>query len=125
MFERPSRKWFEQVLIVFLVVVVGFLVASNAYYQSRSGKQRTLFYQLEILRSSINLYKFINGRNPGNLEALAAVVYKFPNEEQTRRYIENAPIDREGKVIDPFQNPYFYDVKTGWIRSSTSGYEFW
>ncbi|MBI2975062.1 MAG: hypothetical protein HYY43_05685, partial [Deltaproteobacteria bacterium] len=63
-FQSPNRKWFEQVLVVVLIVVVGFLAASNVYYQNRAGKQRMLFYQLQILRSSINLYKFINNVNP-------------------------------------------------------------
>lgn len=124
-FTKPERKWFEHTLVVMLVVVVGFLVASNLYYQDRSGRQKMLFYQLQILRSSINLYKFINGSNPANLEVLATGIYKFPGEELTRRYIENAPIDKDGKVVDPFGRSYYYDGRTGWIRSSSSGYEFW
>lgn len=124
-FTKPERKWFEHVLVVLLVVVVGFLVASNLYYQDRSGKQKMLFYQLQILRSSINLYKFINGTSPANLEAVATSIYKFPGEELARRYIENAPIDKDGKVVDPFGKPYYYDGHTGWLRSSSSGYEFW
>lgn len=124
-FERPQRKWFERLLVALLIVVVGVLVSSNVYYQNKSGKQRTLFYQLQILRSSINLYKLINLKNPENLEALATEIYKFPGEGLTRRYIENAPIDKNGNVVDPFGNKYYYDARTGWVRSSTSGYEFW
>ncbi len=124
-FTRPERKWFENALVVVLVVVVGFLVASNLYYQDRAGKQKMLFYQLQILRNSINLYKFINVSNPANLEVLAAGIYKFPGEELSRKYIENAPIGKDGKVVDPFGKTYYYDVRTGWIRSSSSGYEFW
>lgn len=122
---KPSRKWFEQVLIIALVAVVGFLVASNSYYQNKSGKQRTMFYQLQILRSSINLYKFINGTNPENLELLATGHYKFPGDDLSRRYIDSAPINKEGNVVDPFGEPYYYDKATGWIRSASSGYEFW
>lgn len=124
-FEKPQRKWFEQVLVVALVLVVGFLVASNIYYQNKSGKQKTMFYQLQILRSSINLYKLINNKNPETLELLVEEVYKFPGETLMRRYIENAPIDKHGVVVDPFGKGYYYDSKTGWIRSATSGYEFW
>jgi hypothetical protein len=105
--------------------VVGFLAASNVFYQSRNGKQRALFYQLQILRSAINLYKLINNKNPPNLEAMASGAYKFPGEELARRYIDNAPIDKAGIVVDPFGKAYYYDAATGWIRSATSGYEFW
>lgn len=124
-FEKPKRKWFERVAVIGLVLVVGSLAASNVYFQDKFGKQRMLFYQLQILRNSINLYKIINNKSPETLEMLATGVYKFPGEDLTKRYIENAPIDKDGKVIDPFNKPYYYDSKTGWIRSSTTGYEFW
>jgi hypothetical protein len=124
-FVTPERKWFEKVLVVALVLVVAFLAGSNVYYQNKSGKQRTMFYQLQILRSSVNLYKLINNRSPKDLESLVTEVYKFPGEDLARRYIENAPINEKGDVIDPFGRPYYYDGKTGWIRSATSGYEFW
>lgn len=124
-FERSSRKWFEHVLIVVLIAVVAFLVGSNVYYQNKSGKQKMMFYQLQILRSSINLFKLINDKNPESLKELASGYYKFPGETITRRYIENAPIDKNGNVVDPFGDSYYYDAPTGWIRSSTSGYEFW
>jgi len=121
----PERRWFEKLLVVVLVLVVAFLAVSNVYYQNKSGKQRTMFYQLQILRSSINLYKLINNRNPQSLESVVTEVYKFPGEDLARRYVENAPIDEKGDVVDPFGKAYYYDVKTGWVRSSTSGYEFW
>ena len=124
-FEKPKRKWFERVAVIGLVLVVGILAASNVYFQDKFGKQRMLFYQLQILRNSINLYKIINHSSPKTLEDLATGVYKFPGEELTKRYIENAPIDKAGQVVDPFNSPYYYDGQTGWIRSSTSGYEFW
>ena len=124
-FERPKRKWFEQAVVFFLVFIVGFLAVSNIYYQNKSGKQKAMFYQLQILRSAINLYKFINSRNPPDLGVLAGGVYKFPQEELARRYVENAPIDKNGIVVDPFGKPYYYDAETGWIRSLSKGYEFW
>ena len=124
-FTRPERKWFEPVLVLVLVGVVASLVGSNLYYQYKSGKQKMMFYQLQILRNSINLYKLVNSQNPKNVEELATGVYKFPGEELTRRYIENAPIDKNGYVVDPFGNKYYYDGNRGWIRSSTSGYEWW
>lgn len=124
-FEHPQRKWFEQIMVLILIVVVGFLAGSNIYYQNRSGKQKMLFYQLQILRSSINLYKIINRHNPDDLVDVAAGVYKFPGEEMTRRYIENAPIDADGRVVDSFGKPFHYDKATGWIRSDSRGFEFW
>lgn len=120
-----ERKWYENLSVAIVVLVVGFLVGSNIYYQQRAGKQKTLFYQLQILRNAINLFKIVNSKDPENLRVLATGYYKFPGEDQTRRYIENAPIDERGEVVDPFGNIYNYDAVSGWIRSSTKGYEFW
>ncbi len=123
--ERPARKWFEKILVLVIVLVVGFLVGSNVYYQQKSGKQRTMFYQLQILRNSVNLFKVIKQRSPNDLRELASSVYKFPGEDLTRRFIENAPLNEKGEVVDPFGGKYYFDNVTGWIRSSTTGYEFW
>lgn len=120
-----KRKWYEGLSVTLIVIAVAFLVGSNVYYQQRAGKQRALFYQLQILRNSLNLYKMVNRKNPENLKVLATGIYKFPGDELTRRYVDNAPIDARGEVVDPFSNPYDYDSATGWLRSSTRGYEFW
>ena len=123
--QKPARKWFEYLLVLAVIIVVSFLVGSNVYYQQRAGKQRVMFYQLQILRSAINLFKVVNKAAPHSLVELAVGYYKFPGEGLTKRYIENPPIDEKGRVVDPFGNPYYYDSKTGWIRCATQGYEFW
>lgn len=124
-FATPRRRIFEYLAYAAVIMIVLFLVGSNLYYQNKLSRQKTLFYQLEILRSSINLYKVINKGNPPSLIVLAKGVYQFPGDTETKRYIENAPIDKMGQVVDPFGGAYTYDSETGWVRSATKGYEFW
>lgn len=124
-FESPSRNIIEHLVFVVVVLVVGFLVGANIYYQRMDTKQKTLYYQLQIMRNAVNLYKVVEKKNPENLLVLAESIYSFPGDRETRKYLMNVPLDRGGKLVDPFGSMYIYDVKTGWVRTSTSGYEMW
>jgi hypothetical protein len=41
------------------------------------------------------------------------------------KYIEGMAVDNESNLLDTFGAPYRYESKTGWVRSSTKGYESW
>lgn len=120
-----KRKWYEVLLVLVLVGSVAGLMGASSYYEYKSNQQKSLLYQLQILRNTLNLYKLVTKSNPESLAELATGSYTFPGEEVARPYIQNAPIDKEGRVVDPFGSEYEYDSETGWIRSSTTGYEFW
>lgn len=120
-----KRNKLEHVAVILVVMLVAFLVGANIYYQRQESRQRALYYQLQIIRSGINLFKVVNKRNPNNLVELAKNVYNFPGDMETRRYLSNVPFDKQGNLIDSFGNNFFYDPKSGWIRSSTGGYEMW
>lgn len=122
---RRKRHGLEYVLVSIMVMAVGALVVSNLYYQNKLEKERAMFYQLQILRSALNIYKIINRNNPASLVELASGTYQFPDDDTTKKYVENAPIDKYGHVTDPFGAQYQYDSEWGWIRSGTHGYEFW
>jgi type II secretory pathway pseudopilin PulG len=124
-FKEPERSFIEHVVVVVVVLVVAFLVGATIYYQRQDTQQKALFYQLQIIRSSINLFKIVDKRNPHNLIEVATGFYKFPGDVETKKYLTNVPFDREGNIIDPFGRPYLYDSATGWVRSGTSGYEMW
>lgn len=123
--DKPRRNSLEYLLIIAVVLVVGFLVGANIYYQRLDAKQKALYYELQMIRGGINLFKIVQERNPRNLTELAQGVYKFPGEMETKKYLTNVPFGKDGEMIDPFGNPFFYDYKTAWLRSSTSGYEMW
>ena len=120
-----KRSTIEYFLILAVVLVVAFLVGANIYYQRLDTKQKALNYQLQMIRSGINLYKIVEKDNPTNLIALAKGVYSFPGDNLTRKYLTNVPFTTSGELVDPFGNIYIYDKSTGWVRSGTSGYEMW
>lgn len=119
-----KRNWENAVLIVIVLVTVG-LMAASVRFERLVGNQKLMFYQLQALRTSVNLFKAITKRNPINLVELATSEYSFEGESASHRYLEVPPTDKKGEIVDPFGHPYFYDSGTGWVRSSTSGYEFW
>lgn len=123
--ESLKRNKFEYVVIVAIVLVVAMLVGANIYFQRQESRQKALYYELQMIRSGINLFKVVENRNPKNLAELARDVYQFPGDKETRKYLTNVPFNDKGELVDPFGNGFIYDYKTGWIRSSTSGYEMW
>ncbi len=93
------------------------------YFERQLSNQKAMFYQLQALRTSINLFKAVNGRNPGNLTEMISSEYKF----QVRIYLgafHNPTLNEDGSIIDPFETPYQYDkVRMG--QGASAGYEYW
>ncbi len=123
--SHNRRNYIEYFVIVAVVAVVVCLVGANIYYQRLDTRQKALYYELQMIRSGINLFKVVNNSNPKNLAELAKGVYNFPGDAETRKFLTNVPFDKMGNMIDPFGNNFVYDFSTGWIRSSTTGYEMW
>lgn len=121
----PDRGIWEVILVGAVAVITAAIVLGNIYFERKLDRQKSLFFQLQILRSGIQTYKLVHGRYPPSLEALATGTFRFPGEDVGRRYVENLPLEKEGKVADPFKKPYRYDPFRGWVNSDTDGYEFW
>jgi hypothetical protein len=120
-----NKRNVERVVFVAVAILtVGVLIAS-INFERRMSNQKLLFYQLQAIRTSINLYKAIEKSNPSSLIELNRAEYEFPDESIKRRFLEVPCDSLQGGCNDPFGNPYFYDNKTGWVRSSTSGYALW
>jgi len=120
-----SRKTFESSILVAIAVVTFGIMLISLRYEGKLNNQKTLFYQIQAIRTAINLYKAINRTNPPTLIALVTETYTFPDEERHRTYLEGASLGDSGSFSDPFGNPYTYDADSGWVHSSTKGYEFW
>jgi len=120
-----NRRAFERIAFVAVALItVGVLIAS-INFERRISDQKLLFYQLQAIRTSVNLYKSIEKRNPSSLIELDSSRYRFPGDKSDRRFLE-IPCGGENAVcLDPFGNPYVYDSATGWVRSSTPEYALW
>lgn len=123
--EIFRRKGWENAALVAVVIVTVALMLASIRFERLVGNQKLLFYQLQALRTSVNLFKAMTKRNPASLAELANSEYSFEGENISRPYLELQPINKKGEIVDPFGRPYTYDSGTGWVRSRTSGYEFW
>lgn len=119
------KRFYERCVLVAIALLTIAIMAVSIYYERQLSNQKAMFYQLQAIRTSVNLFKAINKDSVKDLATLAQEEYVFPNEEMPRRYLTGANIDSKGRILDPFGNAYFYDVMTGWVRSTTPGYEFW
>ncbi len=114
---RRRRSYFEIVIIVVVVCLAVVLGAGLYAGRAKSLKSELLIHELDMMRSSLLVYKIINRRNAKNLEQLASSTYYVKGSN--RAYIEQLPPSIDGKIIDPFGNPYSYDSKTGWVFSTS------
>lgn len=115
----------EKALMVVAALVTMGLIVSSFNFEKNVAKQRELFYQLQAVRTAVNLYKAINKNNPLDLDLLLKEKYSFPGEGIKRQFLE-IPFNREGDMLlDPFGKPLKYNRVTGWVSSITSGYEYW
>ena len=122
---KKSRAKYE--VVILLIVIVAALIAGFGIYKARSGvdKGKLLMTELEQIRSAITTYKTLNKVNPPTIEDLTKLTYSFSPNEKPRPYLSDIAVNREEKPVDPFGNPYKYDVSKGWVTSSTKGYAEW
>jgi len=122
--NKPRAK-FEWVIIA--VVLVAAIVVAFGIYTKRDnlGKSKLLISELEGLRSAVQMYKTMNKANPPSLTALTKLNYSFEPGQAGKPYLNSSNITEKGDVLDPFGNPYKYDNRTGWIVSTSKGFEKW
>jgi len=119
------KRNYERLALCLVAVLTVAIMGVSIHFERQISNQKAMFYQLQALRTSVNLYKAITRRNPKTLHAMLDEEYSFPGEEMARRYLQGVMLDKKGEIVDPFGNPYTYDDISGWVRSSTSGYEYW
>lgn len=120
-----KKRMTQNVLLVAVAVITLAIVITSNHFENRIHNQKLLYYQLQAIRTSVNLFKAINKRNPHSLNELAVAEYQFPGDDHARRFIEILDADHTGTPLDPFGHQYIYEFDSGWVRSSTPGYEYW
>lgn len=120
---KAKRSVWE--IIVVAVVVTLTVIMSAAIYARRvdAEKGRLLMRELVMLRSSLVLYMIVNHERVESLAELQSRRYGVGGV--VLPYADELPVSDDGEVIDPFGNPYHYDKKSGWVSSTTSGFELW
>lgn len=118
--KRPSYETVIVVVAVLLAVIMGAaLTASRAELEKRSLMTR----ELSAMRGAIASYRMLKKANPTSLGELAAASH--PVGEGDMPFIDRLPGGEADAATDPFGHPYAYDPQTGWVASTTPGYERW
>lgn len=123
-----KNRLFEISGLIIVALLTLTLTVVTFYFQRQITKQRILFHELRVLRTSVNLYRAINNHNPKSLYELATETFRFPDENIQRKYLDYR-VQNEGdnanELLDPFGHPYAYNSQKSWVWSTTKGYEFW
>lgn len=119
--RRPAYEWIVIGGVVLLAVIMAFAITSA---RARVEKSNLLVDELQAIRTAIVAFRMTNGAYPASLSDLTAMTFDAGNGDQ-RPYLEGVPGGMEGRWIDPFGSPYFYDPATGWVMSLSPGHERW
>lgn len=123
--KSTNRGKIEKVIL--LIVFLGALVFVAVTYmrECKVAKEKALYSQLAAMRQGIGLYGVLEKSFPKSLIELAYATYRMPGDSMNRKYVEMVQVGKDGKIVDPFGTPYYYDPKTGWINSATPGFKDW
>jgi len=96
-------------------------------------QEAALKTELSNIRTSIRLFKMLNGRNPASLREMIEMKVMFPARIGSgytasifkESYLMKNAVDAEGNKVDAYGNPFLYDPQQGEVRASTKGYEAW
>ncbi len=120
---QHKRSTYE-IVLVSLVVLLSVALAMGLYAQrAKMRKNAVLLEELALLRNGVMLHRLVNKALPPSLSELAGGTYDV--EGTPHSYLQRVPPRRDGAFIDPFGNFYRYDVRSGWIHSTTPGCERW
>lgn len=124
MAANGRRSWERTSLILIAVVAVAVMIFAFRL-EKKLLNQRMMYYQLQSIRKSIDLFRAVEGKNPASLQELASTEFSFAGEDQKHRFLESPTMNERGLFLDAFGSLFEYDPASGRVKSSTRGYEFW
>jgi type II secretory pathway pseudopilin PulG len=135
--RRGSRKGFTSLDALIALCLIGILtgiVIPKYQRVAHEAQKVALKTGLSNIRTSITLFRMLNGRNPDSLHELIEKDVMLPARIGTgpyadsifkQKYLLPQAIDTKGNMLDSFGNPFLYDSVQAEVRSSTKGYETW
>ncbi len=117
---KNNSKGYSALELVVSFWIVLTLIGIFGIYASRvvvAAREVALRNELYNLRLSLELYKVFNKSNPKEIGDLYNSVKDY--------FVMINRFDKAGKLLDPFGNEYYYNPKTGRIRSATERYINW
>lgn len=132
--KRKGLTVIEAVISLCLIGVLLLIVVPRYQRLAREAGETTLKAELGNIRTTVKLFRLLNGRYPESLRELTEKKILMPagagtdayrNSVFDDRYLLPNAVDAQGNIIDAFGARYVYEPGTGRVRSDTSGYENW
>lgn len=127
--RRPRGLTLFDTLLVCVLVSVLIGAFMNYYDRTvRKARETALQTGLANIRLSVQLFRAVNGRYPGDLKELLRSKLLMPTREGSlldQEYLRAQALDAGGNPVDPFGWRYRYEPAGGRVSSATAGYEEW
>ncbi len=125
----------DTVITLCLIGILIGVVIPKYRHVARAAQESAIKAALVNIRTSIKLFKMLNGRNPQSLKEMIEKKIMLParvgSDKYTgpiflkESYLMEYAVDTEGNIIDAFGNPFIYNTSKGEVRTTTKGYETW
>ena len=115
------------IVLVIISILMGVVIPK---YQgiAHEARETALKSGLLNIRMAVRVYKMVNNRYPDDLLQLVNKRYLIEVRKDTiftQEYLRSLAVDGEGYPLDPYDNRYRYDPVSGYVASTTEGYENW
>lgn len=118
--RRYGSDWLVTIGILGVIVC---LYGSLLFFNRERLREFEIMNELRAIRLSVATFNYVNGRNPADLNELIGSDFTTKSGIK-REYIPKSMLV-DGSLLDPFGNPYIYDVENGWVKSTTAKFENW
>ena len=134
-FRNPKGMTVIEAVIALCVIgaLIGVVILK---YQrvAKEARETAVKAELVNIRTSIQLFKMLNGRNPESLNEMIEKNVMLPARIGAdiytgsffkQKYLMANAVDAKGNLLDAFGNPFTYDPNGGEVKSSTKGCDIW
>lgn len=131
--NAPGLTIVDAVITLCLIGILIGVVIPNYQRVAREAQEAALKAELANIRTSIRLFKMVNGRYPTSLREMIEKKVMMPAQLGggitgsifKESYLMMNAVDAQGNKIDAYGNSFVYDSRRGEVNSSTKGYENW
>ena len=132
--NRKGLTVIDAAITICLIGVLIGIVIPKYQRMAHEAQEAALKMELSNIRTSIQLFRMLNGRYPNSLNELIEKKVMLParigSDPYTgpildQKYLMLNAVDEKGNILDAFGNPFLYDLFRGEVRTTTKGYETW
>jgi len=126
--NKSSMSLVELLVALCIIFILAGVFAVYGKMAVGVVRKQALSSELNNIRMSIKHYRIIKGQLPKDLVSLTEQDFTFNGKDDIimrKSFLRFSRVDKEKKLLDPFLNRYYYNARSGRIKSQTKGYETW